>query len=349
MRRSKGVLPPDWPNICQHALREINRQEQSVATRKASQIALQALAPALPELIGGSADLTPSNNTFWSGCKDVSGEDAAGNYIRYGVREFGMSAIMNGMALYGGFIPYSGTFLTFSDYARNAVRMAALMNTHSLFVYTHDSIGLGEDGPTHQAVEHLASLRSIPDLKVWRPCDSVESLVAWQNSIEAKSPAALVFSRQSVAFIRRTQAQLELISKGAYVLFESRHPARIIIIATGSEVALCLAAARQLAAQGIGVRLISMPCAEVFERQPESYKESILPAALRLRLAVEAGVSDYWRKYVGLDGDIIGVDQFGASAPGEVLMQHFGFTVDNIIQRAQALLRPALNQEEKIV
>ena len=338
IRRSEGALPQNWPGVCQQALQDINSKAPSVATRKASQIALQALGPALPELIGGSADLTPSNNTFWSGCKDVTGEDASGNYIRYGVREFGMSAIMNGMALYGGFIPYSGTFLTFSDYARNAVRMAALMNAHSLFVYTHDSIGLGEDGPTHQAVEHIASLRSIPNLNVWRPCDSVESLIAWQNSIEVKSPAALVFSRQNVAFVKRTQEQLKLISKGAYILFESRYPTQIIIIATGSEVALCLAAARRLDTQNIGVRLISMPCAEVFERQHQGYKESILPAAIRLRLAVEAGVSDYWRKYVGLDGDIIGVDQFGASAPGEVLMQHFGFTVENIIQRAQALL-----------
>lgn len=338
IRRSKGALPQNWPDVCQQALQDINSKEQSLATRRASQMALQALAPALPELTGGSADLTPSNNTFWSGCKDVTGADASGNYIRYGVREFGMSAIMNGMALYGGFIPYSGTFLAFSDYARNAVRMAALMNAHSLFVYTHDSIGLGEDGPTHQAVEHMAGLRSIPNLTVWRPCDSVESLVAWQSSIEARRPAALVFSRQNTAFVKRSREQLALISKGAYVLFESRHSVQIIIIATGSEVALCLAAARRLDTQNIGVRLISMPCAEVFERQPQSYKESVLPAAVRVRLAVEAGVSDYWRKYVGLDGDIIGVDRFGASAPGEVLMQHFGFTVENVIQRARALL-----------
>ena len=319
-------------------MQKIIDEEQKVATRKASEIALNAIGPLLPELIGGSADLTGSNNTWWSGSKAVMPEDATGNYVYYGVREFGMSAIMNGMALYGGFIPYSGTFLTFSDYARNAVRMAALMGTHSLFVYTHDSIGLGEDGPTHQSIEHLASLRNIPNLYVWRPCDTVESMVAWTTSIEMKSPAALTFSRQGVPFIQRTQEQIENINKGAYILFESDDEPKLIIIATGTEVGISLDAAKQLDEDGVKVRLISMPSADVFDLQDEQYKQSLLPSNIRARIAVEAGITDYWRKYVGLDGDIVGIDQFGASAPGDVLMKHFGFTVENIIKRAQGLL-----------
>ena len=338
LRRLKGELPANWQTAMQDALTEINNSEQSVATRKASEIALDAMGPLLPELIGGSADLTGSNNTWWSGSEGVVPTDATGNYIYYGVREFGMSAIMNGMALYGGFIPYSGTFLTFSDYARNAVRMAALMNTHSLFVYTHDSIGLGEDGPTHQAVEHMASLRSIPNMTLWRPCDTVESLVAWQHSVEQKRPACLVFSRQGVPFIQRSQEQMQQIHRGAYVLFESPGDVQIIMIATGTEVAITLEAAKQLDGEGINVRMVSMPSAEVFTRQEGAYQQSILPTEVRARLVVEAGISDYWRKFVGLDGDVIGVDQFGASAPGNVLMEHFGFTTENIIQRARALL-----------
>jgi transketolase len=254
------------------------------------------------------------------------------------VREFGMSAMMNGMALYGGFIPYSGTFLTFSDYARNAVRMAALMNTHSLFVYTHDSIGLGEDGPTHQSIEHLASLRNIPNLMVWRPCDTVESMISWKASVEMKSPAALTFSRQGVPFIQRTQQQIENIHKGGYILFESEGAPELIIIATGTEVGISLEACKQLDQQGKRVRLISMPCADVFDLQDEQYKQSLLPSDVRARIAVEAGITDYWRKYVGLDGDVVGIDEFGASAPGDVLMKHFGFTVENIIKRAQVLI-----------
>ena len=337
-RRLAGELPANWQSATKEALAEIVASEQTVATRKASEIALDALGPLVPELIGGSADLTGSNNTWWSGSKGITPSDASGNYIYYGVREFGMSAIMNGLALYGGFIPYSGTFLTFSDYARNAVRMAALMNTHCLFVYTHDSIGLGEDGPTHQAVEHVASLRSIPNMTLWRPCDTVESLQAWQVSIEQKSPACLVFSRQGVPFIQRTAEQIEQIRKGAYVLFESNDQPQLILLATGTEVAITLEAAQKLDADGVAVRMISMPSAEQFTRQDQAYQQALLPTNIRVRLAVEAGITDYWRKFVGLDGDVVGIDRFGASAPGNLLMQHFGFTAENIIQRARALL-----------
>ena len=338
IRRLAGDLPANWQAATKEALAKIVASEQTVATRKASEIALDALGPLVPELTGGSADLTGSNNTWWSGSKGVTPDDTSGNYIYYGVREFGMSAMMNGMALYGGFIPYSGTFLTFSDYARNAVRMAALMNTHCLFVYTHDSIGLGEDGPTHQSVEHVASLRSIPNMTLWRPCDTVESLVSWQVSIEQKRPACLVFSRQGVPFISRTAEQIEQIRKGAYVLFESAGDVQLILIATGTEVGITLDAAKQLDNQGVAVRMVSMPSAEVFTRQDQAYQDSILPSNIRNRIAVEAGISDYWRKFVGLDGDVVGVDRFGASAPGNVLMEHFGFTAENIIQRARALL-----------
>ncbi len=337
-RRHRGELPENWAADADKALQEINEKAQSVATRKASELALEAVGPLLPELVGGSADLTGSNNTWWSGSKGVTPDNVQGNYIYYGVREFGMSAIMNGMALHGGFIPYSGTFLTFSDYARNAVRMAALMNTPSIFVYTHDSIGLGEDGPTHQSIEHISSLRSIPNLMVWRPCDTVESMVAWKTSIEMKRPASLAFSRQGVPFMKRTPAQIEQVQKGAYVLFESSAEPELIIIATGTEVAISLDAAKQLNSEGVKVRLVSMPSADVFELQDKAYKQSVLPDSVRKRVAVEAGVSDFWRKYVGLDGDVVGIDQFGASAPGDVLMQHFGFTKENIVKRARALL-----------
>ena len=309
-----------------------------MATRKASERALEGIGPILPELMGGSADLTGSNNTWWSGCKGIFPDDASGNYIYYGVCEFAMSAMMNGMALYGGFIPYAGTFLTFSDYARNAVRMAALMDIHCLFVYTHDSIGLGEDGPTHQPVEHFASLRSIPNLMVWRPCDTVESMQTWITSIAMKKPVAMGFSRQKVPFIERTPEQIDAIAKGAYILFEQGDAPQVIIIATGTEVGIALEAAQQLAQEDIAVRLVSMPCSEVFDLQSDQYKASILPDGVRARLAVEAGVTDFWRKYVGLDGAVIGLDEFGLSAPGDVLMEHNGFTIDNIIKRAKALL-----------
>lgn len=338
MRRMQGDLPTNWQAETEKALQAINDEAKSVATRKSSEISLEAVGPLLPELTGGSADLTPSNNTFWSGSKEITADDASGNYIRYGVREFAMSAIMNGLSLHGGFIPYAGTFLTFSDYARNAVRMAALMNISSLFVYTHDSIGLGEDGPTHQSVEHLASLRNIPNLMVWRPCDTIESLVAWKNSIENKHPAALAFSRQGTAFMPRTQDQIKQVAKGGYVLFEGEGELQLIIIATGSEVGIAMEAAQQLATQGVGVRLVSMPSSDVFELQDEAYKQSVLPREIHARIAVEAGISDYWRKYVGLEGDVVGIDQFGASAPGNELMEHFGFSAANIVKRARTLL-----------
>ncbi len=337
-RRLQGLLPAEWQTAMVTAIEATVAEGKTVATRKASELALNALGPVLPELLGGSADLTGSNNTWWQGCKSITANDASGNYIHYGVREFGMSAIMNGIALYGGFIPYSGTFLTFSDYARNAVRMSALMNTHCLFVYSHDSVGLGEDGPTHQPVEHVASLRGIPNMTLWRPCDTVESLVAWKTAIEAKRPASLILSRQGVPFIPREQKQIDAIARGGYVLFESESELQVIIIATGTEVGIALEAAQQLAEQNVGVRLVSMPSAETFSMQSYDYREQVLPTAMRARLAVEAGTSDYWRKFVGIDGDVIGVDQFGASAPGPVLMKHYGFTVENIVQRAQKLI-----------
>jgi len=337
-RRLQGLLPAEWQTAMVTAIEATVAEGKTVATRKASELALNALGPVLPELLGGSADLTGSNNTWWQGCKSITANDASGNYIHYGVREFGMSAIMNGIALYGGFIPYSGTFLTFSDYARNAVRMSALMNTHCLFVYSHDSVGLGEDGPTHQPVEHIASLRGIPNMTLWRPCDTVESLVAWKTAIEAKRPASLILSRQGVPFIPREQKQIDAIARGGYVLFESENELQVIIIATGTEVGIALEAAQQLAEQNAGVRLVSMPSAETFSMQSDDYREQVLPTAMRARLAIEAGTSDYWRKFVGIDGDVIGVDQFGASAPGPVLMKHYGFTVENIVQRAQKLI-----------
>ena len=337
-RRLQGLLPAEWQTAMVTAIEATVAEGKTVATRKASELALNALGPVLPELLGGSADLTGSNNTWLQGCKSITANDASGNYIHYGVREFGMSAIMNGIALYGGFIPYSGTFLTFSDYARNAVRMSALMNTHCLFVYSHDSVGLGEDGPTHQPVEHIASLRGIPNMTLWRPCDTVESLVAWKTAIEAKRPASLILSRQGVPFIPREQKQIDAIARGGYVLFESESELQVIIIATGTEVGIALEAAQQLAEQNAGVRLVSMPSAETFSMQSDDYREQVLPTAMRARLAVEAGTSDYWRKFVGIDGDVIGVDQFGASAPGPVLMKHYGFTVENIVQRAQKLI-----------
>jgi len=300
-RRLQGLLPAEWQTAMVSAIEATVAEEKTVATRKASELALNALGPVLPELLGGSADLTGSNNTWWQGCKSITANDASGNYIHYGVREFGMSAIMNGIALYGGFIPYSGTFLTFSDYARNAVRMSALMNTHCLFVYSHDSVGLGEDGPTHQPVEHVASLRGIPNMTLWRPCDTVESLVAWKTAIEAKRPASLILSRQGVPYISRQQKQIDAIARGAYVLFESESELQVIIIATGTEVGIALEAAQQLAEKNIGVRLVSMPSAETFGMQSDDYREQVLPRAVRARLAVEAWTSDYWRKFVGID------------------------------------------------
>ena len=293
----------------------------------------------LPEFLGGSADLAPSNLTMWSGSKPLN-EDLAGNYIHYGVREFGMSAIMNGIALHGGFLPYGATFLMFMEYARNAVRMAALMKIRNIFVYTHDSIGLGEDGPTHQPVEQMASLRVTPNMNTWRPCDQVESAVAWQFAIQRNDgPSALIFSRQNLAQMDRTPEQVANISRGGYILKDCAGQPELIFIATGSEVELAVNAADQLTAEGRKVRVVSMPATEVFDKQDAAYRESVLPAAVSARVAVEAGIADFWYKYVGLNGAVVGMTTFGESAPAELLFKEFGFTVDNVVAKAKALLK----------
>ena len=334
-----GRLPDDLAAHAAAYAKKLQAEGPVVASRKASQMALDAFGPKLPELIGGSADLAGSNLTIWKGSKDVNANDASANYVYYGVREFAMSAISNGLALHGGFIPYDATFLVFSDYARNAVRMSALIPAHAIHVYTHDSIGLGEDGPTHQPIEHLASLRYIPNNHVWRPCDAVESAIAWQAAIgRAGAPSCLVFSRQNLAHQHRTGEQLGRISRGGYVLAEPQSTKfDAILIATGSEVDLAMQAMRKLADEGIAVRVVSMPCTNVFDAQPAEYRESVLPGWCRKRVAVEAGVTDYWRKYVGLDGAVVGIDTFGASAPAEALFKHFGFTVEHVVAAVKAL------------
>ena len=339
-RRLAGELPGDWLAHANAYIGKVQADGPAVASRKASQMALDAYGPKLPELIGGSADLAGSNLTIWKGSKDVNSSDAKANYIYFGVREFGMTAISNGLALHGGFIPYDATFLVFSDYARNAVRMSALIPAHAIHVYTHDSIGLGEDGPTHQPIEHLASLRLIPKNILWRPCDAVETAVAWKSAIERKEgPSCLVFSRQTLAHQPRSEAQLGLIEFGGYVL--SDPPGGkfdLILIATGSEVELAMQAAKALAQQNVAARVVSMPCTNVFDRQPQAYRDSVLPPTCRKRVAVEAGVTDYWRKYVGLDGRVVGIDTFGASAPAEALFPYFGFTTDAVVAAAKTLL-----------
>lgn len=337
-RRMNGDLPKDWSAHVEGVVGRVNAKAETIATRKASQNAIEGLAPALPELLGGSADLAGSNLTLWSGSKGVSNE-SGGNYIYYGVREFGMSAIMNGLSLHGGFIPYGGTFLMFSEYARNALRMAALMKIRSIFVFTHDSIGLGEDGPTHQPVEQTATLRLIPNMDVWRPCDTIESTVAWARAIERKNgPTTLIFSRQNLPFQKRNVDVIKLIDKGGYILSEAADgKPRAIIIATGSEVALAMAAQKTLADEGIHVRVISMPCTNLFDRQDKAYQETVLPKGVK-RVAVEAGVTDYWRKYVGLEGEIIGIDTFGESAPAEVLFKHFGITTENVVSAIKRII-----------
>ncbi len=335
-RRMNGELPDQWRKHTQDFLCSVNAKAESIASRKASQNAIENLAPVLPEIVGGSADLAGSNLTLWSGSKAVS-KDRGGNYIYYGVREFGMSAIMNGMALHGGLIPYGGTFLTFSDYSRNALRMAALMKIRSLFVFTHDSIGLGEDGPTHQSVEHAASLRLIPNMDVWRPCDSVESAVAWIAAIERRDgPASLLFSRQNLPFQPRSPDQIALIGRGAYVLADADRP-RAVIIATGSEVALAMGAKKALEGQGIAVRVVSMPSTSVYDRQDVAYKNAVLPKGVK-RVAVEAGVTDYWRKYVGLEGAVVGLDRFGESAPAGDLFKFFGLTVEGVVNAVKGVM-----------
>ncbi len=337
-RRMADELPVGWADHVEGTISQINAREETIATRKASQNSIEALAPVLPELIGGSADLAGSNLTMWSGSKGISTE-STGNYVFYGVREFGMSAIMNGLSLHGGIIPYGGTFLMFSEYARNALRMAALMKIRNIFVFTHDSIGLGEDGPTHQPVEQTATLRMIPNMDVWRPCDTVESIVSWVSAIERREgPSSLIFSRQNLPFQKRDAVTISLIRKGGYILSEAanRKP-QAIIIATGSEIGLAMAAQKTLAESGIAVRVVSMPCTNIFDRQDQAYRDSVLPKGI-VRVAVEAGVTDYWRKYVGLEGDVIGIDRFGESAPAEKLFEYFGFTVDNVVNAVKRVI-----------
>ena len=337
-RRMSGELPADWREHVDGLIGRVNAKQETIASRKASQNAIEGLAPSLPELVGGSADLAGSNLTLWSGSKAIS-QGTGGNYIYYGVREFGMSAVMNGLSLHGGIIPYGATFLMFSEYARNALRMAALMKIRNLFVFTHDSIGLGEDGPTHQPVEQTATLRYIPNMDVWRPCDTVESTVAWARAIERKNgPSTLIFSRQNLPFQKRDAATINLIDKGGYILSEAvGGKPQAIIIATGSEVGLAMLAQKTLADTGIHVSVVSMPCTSLFDRQDSAYKASVLPKGLG-RVAVEAGITDFWRKYVGLEGAVIGMDTFGESAPANDLFKHFGFTVENVIKAVKSVI-----------
>jgi transketolase len=336
-RRTAGDLPANWKSVCDALLAQIDAKAESVATRKASQNAIEGLAPVLPEFVGGSADLTGSNLTNWSGAKHI-GASGGGNYISYGVREFGMAAITNGMALHGGLMPFGGTFLTFSDYQRNALRMAALMKLRNIFVFTHDSIGLGEDGPTHQSVEHISSLRLMPHLDVWRPCDTVESAQAWIAAVERRDgPTALVFSRQNLPFQKRDAQARAGIERGAYVLADCRGKPQALILATGSEVQLAMGAQAKLAEEGVRVRVVSMPSTSVFDRQDAAYRETVLPRGVP-RVAVEAGVSDYWRKYVGLEGAVIGIDRYGESAPGPELFKYFGFTVENVVAAVKTVI-----------
>ncbi|MER2473372.1 transketolase [Photorhabdus laumondii] len=338
-RRTGGELPANWEVESKAFIEQLQKNPANIASRKASQNALEAFGKVLPEFMGGSADLAPSNLTMWSGSKPLN-EDQAGNYIHYGVREFGMSAIMNGIALHGGFVPYGATFLMFVEYARNAVRMAALMKIRSIFVYTHDSIGLGEDGPTHQPVEQLASLRVTPNLSTWRPCDQVESAVAWKYAIDRKAgPSALIFSRQNLAQQERTAEQLANIEKGAYILKDCQGQPELILIATGSEIELAVGAYHQLTEEGRQVRVVSMPSTDAFDKQDAAYREAVLPAAVSARVAVEAGIADYWFKYVGMNGAIVGMDTFGESAPADQLFKTFGFTVENVVAKAKALLK----------
>ncbi|NKB46169.1 MAG: transketolase [Legionellales bacterium] len=337
-RRLQGKLPDQWSATADAFIQQCAQQEQNLATRKASQHCLNAYGAILPELIGGSADLTGSNNTNQTHCQVISKQQPAGNYLHYGVREFAMSAIMNGLAQYGGFIPYGGTFLVFADYARNAVRLAALMQKRVIFVYTHDSIGLGEDGPTHQPIEHAAMLRLTPNMSVWRPADQVETAVAWRAAIErTQGPTSLLLSRQTLPHQSRSTEQVANIARGGYILRDSDHP-QAILIATGSEVELAVIAYEQLAQQGIAVRVVSMPSTDVFDAQPLDYRQQVLPSTITQRVAIEASAQDYWYKYVGLDGQVIGLHQFGESAPYQDLLEHFGLTVDAIVTAVHACL-----------
>ncbi len=338
-RRVNGELPAQWEEKASQIIADLQANPANIASRKASQNALEAFGALLPEFMGGSADLAPSNLTMWSGSKSLEASDFSGNYIHYGVREFGMTAIMNGIALHGGFVPYGATFLMFMEYARNAMRMAALMKIQNIQVYTHDSIGLGEDGPTHQPVEQMASLRLTPNMSTWRPCDQVESAVAWKLAIERKdAPTALIFSRQNLAQQERTAEQVADIAKGAYILKDCEGKPELILIATGSEVELAVEAAAQLTAEGKKVRVVSMPSTDAFDKQDAAYREAVLPSDVTARIAIEAGIADFWYKYVGFDGRIIGMTSFGESAPAGELFKMFGFTTENVVNTAKELL-----------
>jgi len=338
LRRMSGELPANWTEETNKLVAAADEAAQTLATRKASLNSLNQLGPLLPELVGGSADLAGSNYTIWGGSKGISADDASGNYLYFGVREFAMAAVSNGIALHGGFKTYGGTFLVFADYMRNGMRMSALMKQPVIYVLTHDSIGLGEDGPTHQPVEHVASLRLIPNMSLWRPCDAVESLVAWKVSIEASDkPSSLVFSRQNLPHQNRSAEQLANIEKGGYVLKDCDATPDLILIATGSEVALAMDSAEELTKQGKAVRVVSMPSTDCFDAQDAAYKESVLPSSVTKRVALEAGISDYWYKYVGLQGAVIGMTSFGESAPADQLFEHFGFTVENVVATANSL------------
>ena len=341
LRRKAGHLPSHFAKEAENLLYKLHEAKQSIATRKASQACLDHYANLLPEMMGGSADLTESNCTYWKGAQVFSPENPKGRYIHYGVREFGMSAIMNGIALYQGLIPFGGTFLTFSDYARNAIRLASLMQTRVIFVYTHDSIGLGEDGPTHQPVEHLPSLRLIPHLSTWRPCDTVETAIAWQKALERQGPTCLLFSRQTLPFQERKKEQLELIRQGGYILRETAGKPDAILIATGSEVALAMDAAKQLKTEGIEVRVVSMPSTDTFLAQDAAYRDEVLPETVPAKVAIEAASSDYWYRFIGPQGKIIGLDRFGASAPAGDVFRDCGFTVSRVVETVKEVIYAA--------
>ena len=339
-RRVKGDLPENWAQISEDVIKTLQANPATIATRKASQNAIEAFGAHLPEFLGGSADLTPSNLTNWSGSKAITAQDASGNYLSYGVREFAMSAMMNGIALHGGFIPYGGTFLMFMEYARNALRMAALMKQRSIFVYTHDSIGLGEDGPTHQPVEQIASLRLTPNMSTWRPCDQVETAVAWKAAVErTDGPTSLIFSRQNLVQFERDEETLENIAKGGYILSDCDGEPELILIATGSEVALAMDAKAQL--NNVRCRVVSMPATDVFDAQSAQYQQHVLPTNVTKRIAIEAGIRDYWFKYAGLQGEIIGMTSFGESAPADQLFEMYGFTVANVVDTAKRMMENA--------
>ena len=337
-RRMRGDLGQNWKDVAAQALETLLKQTTPQATRQSSQAVLNVIGPALPEIFGGSADLTPSNNTLFKGARTITPEDAGGNYLHYGVREFGMTAMLNGVALHGGFVPYAGTFLVFSDYARNAVRLACLMSVRVVLVYTHDSIGLGEDGPTHQPVEHITSLRAIPNMSLWRPCDAAETAVAWTAGIERKGPTALILSRQPLPQQQRTAQQVADIRRGGYTLIDCDGTPECIVLASGSEIGIAADAVKKLNGEGRRLRLVSMPSTEAFDAQDEAYRHRVLPPKVRRRLAVEAGATLSWWRYVGMDGRVIGLDRFGASGKFADVYPHFGFTTDNVVQEVRALL-----------